>query len=183
MNTSRISQRSASRGRQRGITLFVALILLVMVTLLAVSSFRASNTNLKVVSSMQGRNESVAAAQAAVEQVISSANFTSNPTAVAATPIPVDLNGDGSSEYNVTLSPPPTCLKSRDTPSASLDYTVPADRACFASIQYGQATNICAETVWEVAATTQDPVTQAETAVRQGVSIRLEKGDALNTCK
>jgi hypothetical protein len=37
--------------------------------------------------------------------------------------------------------------------------------------------------VWEVAATTQDPVTQAETAVRQGVSIRLEKGDALNTCK
>ncbi|HET7401625.1 MAG TPA: PilX N-terminal domain-containing pilus assembly protein [Usitatibacter sp.] len=82
MNIPAISQ--GGLRRQRGITLVVALILLVMVTLLAISSFRASNTNLKVVSSMQGRNEAVAASQAAIEQVISNANFTTDPTGVAA---------------------------------------------------------------------------------------------------
>ena len=51
------------RSSQRGVTLFVALVLLVMVTLLAVSSFRVSNTNLKVIASMQGKGESLAAAQ------------------------------------------------------------------------------------------------------------------------
>ena len=44
-----------TRSSQRGVTLFVALVLLVMVTLLAVSSFRVSNTNLKVIASMQGK--------------------------------------------------------------------------------------------------------------------------------
>ncbi|HET9578639.1 MAG TPA: PilX N-terminal domain-containing pilus assembly protein [Usitatibacter sp.] len=172
-----------TRRDQRGITLFVALILLVMVTLLAVSSFRVSNTNLKVVSSMQGRNEAVSAAQAAVEQVISSSAFTANPTAVAATPVSVDVDGDGTAEYTVNMNPKPTCLRARDTPTSSLDPFNPNDKGCFGSVQYGAVTTNCAETIWEVAATTTDPVTSAQTTVRQGISIRLERGEALNTCK
>jgi type IV pilus assembly PilX-like protein len=169
--------------RQRGITLFVALVLLVMVTLLAISSFRSSNTNLKVVSSMQGRNEAVAAAQTAIEQVISTANFSNDPTAAAATPIAIDVDADGVNDYNVTLSPRPVCLKQRPTPSSSLDPNNPADRGCFGSGRYGSPTANCAETIWEVTATTKDNVTSAETVVRQGVSIRLKRDEALNSCK
>ena len=55
----------------------------VMVTLLAVSSFRASNTNLKVIASMQGRGESAAAAQWAIEQTLSSSLFATDPTGVS----------------------------------------------------------------------------------------------------
>lgn len=183
MNTAKSRFQHPGRRDQRGITLFVALILLVMVTLLAVSSFRVSNTNLKVVSSMQGRNEALSAAQAAVEQVISSSTFTSNPTLVASTPVSVDLDGDGAAEYTVNMQPKPTCLRSRPTPTSSLDPFNPNDKGCFGSVQYGATTTNCAETLWELTATTKDPVTSAETTVRQGVSLRLEKGEALNTCK
>ena len=175
-----------TRKNQQGITLFVALVLLVMVTLLAVSSFRVSNTNLKVVSSMQGRGEAIAAAQAALEQVISSATFTTNPLALVNTPMNIDINGDGTADYVVNFNPAPKCLKSRPTPTTALSITKPEDVGCFGSVQMGGVgavpTSNCAETLWEVTATTKDPVTSAETTVRQGIAIRLEKGDALNTC-
>ena len=77
---------------QSGLTLFVAMIILVMITLLVVSAFRVSNTNLKIVGAMQGRQEAVASSQAAIEQVLSSKFFTENPTIVANTPIDIDIN-------------------------------------------------------------------------------------------
>ena len=46
---------------QSGMTLFVAMIILVMITLLITSAFKTSNTNLKIVSGMQGRQEAIAA--------------------------------------------------------------------------------------------------------------------------
>lgn len=166
---------------QKGITLFVALILLVMVTLLAVSSFRVSNTNLKVVSSMQGKSEATAAAQTAIEKVLSSGAFTTAPATYAATPITVDLDGNGTADYTVTLAPIPKCLKARPVNPSDLDINNPADRGCFGSA--GPMTSRCSETIWEVAATTTDAVTQAQTTVRQGVSMRVDFTEAANSCK
>ena len=177
--------RSAPRGRQRGVTLFVALVLLVMVTLLAVSSFRVSNTNLKIVASMQGKGESIAAAQVAIEQVLSSAFFAENPQQVFQTPMPVDLNGDGTNEYVVAMNPAPKCLKARQVNPADLDISKPSDRPCFGTALVGQATlaSACAETVWEISATTRDTVTSAQTTVRQGVAMRTSATEALSACK
>ena len=76
------------KRNQQGLTLFVAMIILVMVTLLVVSAFRTSNTNLKIVNSMQGRQEALATAQAAVEQVLSSSFFAENPAITGATRSP-----------------------------------------------------------------------------------------------
>lgn len=174
-----------TRSSQRGVTLFVALVLLVMVTLLAVSSFRVSNTNLKVIASMQGKGEATAAAQAAIEQVLSTPAFAEDPAVVAALPIAVNLNEAAKNEYTVTLNPKPTCLKARPTDPAKLDITNPADRPCFGTALVGQATlaTSCAETIWEITATTKDNVTQAETLVRQGVSMRVSSTEAQTSCK
>jgi hypothetical protein len=179
MQTTLQSPRS-----QRGITLLVALVMLVMVTLLAVSSFRVSNTNLKVIGSTQGKVEATAAAQAAIEQVLSSAAFAGNPANVGATPINVDLTGDGTIEYVVSMLPIPKCLKSRPTDPTTLDITNPSDRACFGSAIVGQVTTAssCADTIWEVAATTKDNVTSAQTLVRQGVSMRVSVTEAISSC-
>ena len=170
--------------RQGGITLFVALVMLVMVTLLAVSSFRVSNTNLKVIASTQGKGEATAAAQAAIEQVLSSAAFSSDPASIAATPITVDVSGDGTSDYSVSMNPKPTCIKSRPTDPTTLDIANPNDRPCFGSALVGQVTTAssCADTIWEITATTQDTVTSATTLVRQGVSMRVSVTDALSSC-
>jgi len=174
-----------TRSSQSGVTLFVALVLLVMVTLLAVSSFRVSNTNLKVIASMQGKGEAVAAAQAAIENVISNAAFAEDPALVASNPILVDLTGTGKNEYTVTLSPMPTCLKARPTNPADLDITKASDRPCFGTALVGQANlaTSCAETVWEITALTKDTVTSAETLVRQGVSMRTSTTEAQSACK
>ena len=170
---------------QRGITLIVALVMLVMVTLLAVSSFRVSNTNLKVISATQGRGEAMSAAQAAVEQLLSSAAFAGDPTGLGSQPINVDLTGDGSVEYIVQMNqPPPTCLKSRPTDPTTLDISNPNDRACFGSAIVGQVTTAasCADTIWEVTARTKDTVTSAETTIRQGVSMRVSVTEAISSC-
>lgn len=173
----------SSRHAQQGITMLVALIMLVMLTLLAVSSFRVSNTNLKVVASAQGQAEATNAVQAAIDQVVSSGNFAADPATVAATPIPVDINNSGTPQYSVTLSPIPKCLKSRPTDVSTLDITNPLDQGCFGSSKIGQpATSVCFESIWEISANTTDAVTGSTVTVRQGVSLRQSQTQVQNSC-
>lgn len=175
--------RSTPRA-QRGITMLIAMIILVMVTLLAVTSFRVSNTNLKIVSSMQGRQEAVASAQAAIEQVISTAYFTEEPAIVAATPVLIDLNYDGKTDYDVKIALP-TCQRGRPTLAAQLDLNNVNDRKCLgtARLGAGQLPSFCSDTIWEVSASAADKVTGASTTVRQGVGLRVSATDALSACK
>ena len=58
--------------RQRGATLIVGLIMLVLITLMMLTAFMLSSSNLKSVGNMQHRAEAIAAANVAIEQVISS---------------------------------------------------------------------------------------------------------------
>lgn len=173
-----------SPRRQRGITMLIAMIMLIMVTLLAVASFRASNTNLKVVSSMQGRQEAVASAQAVIEQVMSSPFFSEEPATVAATPFTVDINNDATPDFNVALAVP-TCLRARPTVAAQLDLGNVNDRKCLGSGRAGAGTlaSFCSDTIWELSASTSDKVTGAATTVRQGVAMRVAATDALTSCK
>lgn len=172
--------------RQEGATLFIALVMLVMITLLVVSAFRVSTTNLKVVSSMQGQQESIVAGQSAIDLTLSSAKFTEEPTFVGATPVNVDVNGDGTPDYVVSLNnPKPTCLKARATLPQDLDLSNPNDKPCLGSarIGAGSMTSFCTDTVWEVTATTKDTITSAETTIRQGVALRVDATDASSACK
>lgn len=179
-----IAPRTPPRS-QRGITLFVAMIILVMMTLLAVSSFRVSNTNLKVVSTMQGRQEAVASAQAVIEDVISTPYFSEEPAIVAAVPQTVDINNDGTPDFTVTLAPVPSCLRARATLPAQLDLSNVNDRKCLGSARAGAGaiSSFCSDTVWEISANTSDRVTGATTTVRQGVALRVAATDALTACK
>ena len=77
---------SRSLRRQRGTTLVIALIMLVLLTLFAVSSLNTSRTNLKVVGNMQQRNEALNASQQTIEAVISTPQFIANPANAVPTP-------------------------------------------------------------------------------------------------
>ena len=65
-------KRIPSPRAQQGITLIVGLIMLVLITLIVTSAFMLSHTNLKSVGNMQFRDESIAAANVAIEQVLAS---------------------------------------------------------------------------------------------------------------
>ena len=187
-----IQARPTGRRGQEGITLFVALIMLVMITLLVVSAFRVSNTNLKIVASMQGQQEAMGAAQAAIEQVLSSPVFAEEPALIAATPITVDITGAGGNfQYSVTMadttvSPQviPRCVRARPVSPTELNPNSVNDRPCIGSARQGAGmmASFCSNTIWEIPATATDSVTGATTLVRQGVSLRVAATDALSFC-
>lgn len=149
----------ASHQSQRGVTLFVGLILLVLITLMVTTAFTLSNTNLKSVGNMQSRDEAVAAANKAIEQVMSS-NFTN---ALAAENIDIDINNDGVTDYVVNISIP-VCVR------ASIDTS-----ATVSSITLGTAmsTSYNWNTLWDIQAVVNDTKTGAKTTVHAGTRVLL----------
>src|SRR4029079_19416393 len=94
------------RRRQTGSTLVVALILLVLLTLFATSSFNTAKTNLTVVGNMQSSTEASNVAQQTIETVISTTQFITSPSNAITNPcggtpntLCVDINGDGINDY------------------------------------------------------------------------------------
>jgi Tfp pilus assembly protein PilV len=173
--------RSPRAARQRGASLVVSLIMLVMITLLALSVINMSTMNLRVASNEQIRTQQVASAQQAIEQVAST-NFPANPQPVA---VAVDVNGDGSPDYNVQVAKP-VCNNSVPIKLVELDIAQSSDVACFASAassgsgavgSAGSGNSVCANTQWDVSATATDTANSGATVtVHQGVGQRVPIG-------
>jgi hypothetical protein len=179
---------------QRGATLIIALIMLVALALLSAWAFNGSQMNMRVVGNSQARQEVVGAAQAAIELTISSQLFATSPAAVAASAIPIDVNGDSQPDYQVQLTPPPSCYRVRVLKVNELDPGNAGDRACLGSsgspnpgIETAGSTpptgdSLCANSEWNVRAVVNDPLSNANAAVNQGVAIRSLSTDAQNAC-
>ena len=174
-----------SRNRQKGATLIIGLVMLVVLTLLVISAIRSSNTNLRIVGNMQMQEEVSNAAQQATEQVISS-NFTANPVSQA---IAIDINKDGTTDYTANVSP--SCTGSIPVTNANLNPLNAADQPCISS---GTAQNTglmisapagagtlagqswCYLQQWELQANATDASTGATATTVQGVSVRVPAG-------
>lgn len=162
--------------KQKGVSLIVGLIMLVLLTMLAITSFNMVNGNLQVVGNMQQRNEVSAAAQARIEEIISSTTFTTNP-ALVIVPVQVDTRGTGVAADKVTVTAAtPVQIKCEGADDANAaDSADVAVRACAPTLLPGGGTLYpCKDSVWLVAATAVDPVTGAKATRGQGVSVRLQ---------
>lgn len=159
--------------RQRGVTLVVGLIMLVLITLVVTTGFMLSTTNLKAVGNMQFREEAIAAANVAIERVVS-ADFTLAPVESSED---IDIDQDGTADYTVDISPAPQCIKS--IAIKSLPETDPDFKNCVIG---ALGTPICFETVWEITATVSPSgaaaLTGARATVRQGISKRVNVTNA-----
>jgi Tfp pilus assembly protein PilX len=136
-------------GRQRGAVLVVSLLMLVVVTLLAVSSVNSGTVNLRIVDNMRAQQEAEAAAQQAIEVVLSDViNFENK---VAYTDLPFN-------HVKVSTSAP-QCLMARPSSGCSATW------------------ELCPEdTAWELVAEVAPNAAGAEANLHQGVSIRLVAG-------
>lgn len=172
----------SSKRRQQGATLFIALIMLVVLTLFAVTAINLSNTNLRIAGNMQARAEVEAAAQQAIEQVISS-DFTTNPIAMS---IDIDINNDGTKDYTATI-PTPVCLSSKPLLNSDLDTSIEADLKCLSSSAApsgpvgpggpkSTAQSWCYKQQWDVQARVTDSRTGASVNLHQGVFKRSPAG-------
>ena len=143
--------------RQRGSTLLVALIMLVLLTLIAISAMKGTTSSIQVVGNAQFREEARAAAQQAIEKVISDGTFmTAKPADQS-----IDVNGDDNADYSVTFNSP-SCFSA--IPVQPGDANVPAQ--CVGGIG-GMA--VCYWSLWDVKAVVSDMNTGASVAIHQGV--------------
>ncbi len=145
--------RYTSSARQRGAVLFMGLVLLVAMTLLAVSAIRVSNSSLKVVGNMQAQSEATAAAQQAIDGIMASVNNFYTPVASTAT---IDTNNDGSTDYSVAVSAP-VCLKMVAAEGYSAEFAASAPK----------------DTYWDVQAVATATATGVSVTINQGVRVRL----------
>ncbi|AOE83529.1 PilX N-terminal domain-containing pilus assembly protein [Pseudomonas sp. TCU-HL1] len=155
---------------QQGATLVVGLIMLLMLTLLVGSAFTMSGSSLRSVGNMQARDEALAAANIAIEQIVSSP-FTDAP---AAESINVDINNDGTTDYTVNIATP-VCMSEAELPVATEEQ--------LSGLRAGVAPPDSQwSTVWELVATVSDPVSGASTRVRSGVRVLLSEIEKESVC-
>lgn len=167
-----MSLKISSTRLQKGATLIVSLIMLVLITLLVTTSFTMSNSGLKVVGNMQSRDEGIAAANKAIEQVLSSP-FTDSPAAEA---INVDIDNNDSVDYEVQFSAP-TCVSAE---RIAMPSTQPFGLA-FGSGGPPPASTFY-QTVWDLDAVVTDGRTGTSVRVRQGVRVLLSETEYETVC-
>lgn len=154
------------QGHQRGATLVVGLIMLVVITFIVVNAFNLSSSNLKAVGNVQVRAEAISAANRYLEDLIQQQGPYTAPSAggYSAT-LNLTDNADKPSLYTVQVAAP-VCVRAVIAAS-----TAPSD------VELGA--ELAASTLWDVdfefVATVQDAGSGANVEVRQGVRVRMNQ--------
>ena len=185
-----------SRRAQEGMALVIALIMLGLMTVICLASFNMGRTGMDVIANMQRRNEVTIAANAALEQALSTKRMFQNPSAIFLTPcdgvantVCYDLNNDTVSDITVTMTPAPSCKLSQPIPTSTLDLANAEDRGCIKGSPEQWAIegippgdSLCANTMWELSAVARDTVTSAAITVVEGAAVRVSTNDISKNC-
>lgn len=146
-----MSRRMAGdRRAQRGTTLLVVLVMLVVITLLGIASVRMSGSSMLIVGNMQARKFVENFGLQAIEQVINSAVPFSNPTAAQTFTAPTGVT--------VTIGNR-TCIQSATASGYSLTAALAPE-----------------DNNWEFQVDVTDSFTGARTRMVQGVRVRQLAG-------
>jgi len=165
-------KNKCSISDQRGATLMVGLIMLVVITLLMISAFTLSGSNLKAVGNMQFRNEAIAAANLAIEQTIN-LNYSVLDPASYPSIVNIDIDQDNTDDYAVTVRAP-TCLRA---------VPAPPDDPVRSGVNANVTNTTDYLTLWEIEATAVSQTTGASVMARQGINKRYTQAEYLiSTC-
>lgn len=164
---------SATPRRQKGATLLVGLIMLVLLTLMAVTSFRLGKSNLLIVGNMQFRNETVRAAEEAIEVAISSPTSVTGPSSGS-----VDINADGVPDVTTTVTP--TLMQAFVRTNNQLNLANPNDLGCalgqaqaFGVVGAATGNSLCAATLYDLKVEAAQATTNTRVELHQGVAIQV----------
>lgn len=161
---------------QRGMTLLIAMVLLVVITLFVVSMIRLGNTNANIVGNMQAQKAVVAEAQQAVEvglssytffdDVIQSKNYWGTKTSLTYAELWANYAPSGA------LSTPPA------TQSGSITLYRPQCVYFETASGYSALSGVAPQdTYWDMRVDASDAFTSATTEVHQGIRMRLPAGN------
>jgi hypothetical protein len=177
---------SPSRTPQRGFTLVMTLIFLIIFMLFAISMVSSSMINTKVAANQQYRLEASTVAQQGIEQVMSQPFIQVPITTI--TSVPVDVNADTTADFTAQVAPP-VCLDSKVIPNASLplgdvckvpnnpngNLTLPGPAASTSPPPV--APSMCSATNWDIQSSVTDANnTAVAVTVHQGASVQVPIG-------
>jgi Tfp pilus assembly protein PilX len=167
--------------RQHGMTLVIALVMLVVLSLLVVSAIRFGSINLKISGNAQAEVEATAAAQLAVEQTIIEMVAAPNISTInAKTNVPISTGG---LTYAARIEKP-VCQFTNNISNTELDPSKPDDLPCFEGSdgerlikEDGTLTatpTACKRQQWDVQASVDDTNRSGvKVTVLQGLSTRV----------
>jgi hypothetical protein len=166
-----------ARRAQQGMTLLIALIMLVVITLFVVSMIRLSNTNSAIVGNMQAQKGIESEAQQSIETALNKYQFFDDA-----------IQGAGAWLLPTTQSISAATLWSTYAPTGAT--SAPATQAdtistyrpqCLyfePSTGYSALSGIAPQdTYWDLKVTASDSKTGASTEIHQGLQMRLPAGN------
>lgn len=156
---------------QRGATLIVGLIMLVVITLLVTSAFTLNSSNLRSVGNAQFRDEALAAANMGIEQVLSGPFY----TAPVADQIIINIDNNSATVPYVVNVAAPTCVRASAVAAATTSGSA-------SSVGLVLLPNTDYNTLWDIDATVTDPRSGASIRVHQGIRKRLSQMQYAAVC-
>lgn len=172
------------RRSQRGITLILSLIMLMLLTMIGLTTLNIGKGDLQLVDNAQQRSLALDSAQAIIDQVVSSPTFQNAPTTVldnsncpASVSAPSnsrcnDVYGDGRIIVLVTLSPAPRCLQAIPISCGGGLTEDRQDSFGVAGAPASVSSGSCYEALWEISAVATEIKSGAQAVVTQGVKLQ-----------
>lgn len=171
------------RQQERGVTLVISLIMLLVLTLLVVSAIRFGNVNLKISGNMQSQSEATAASQVQIESVLEKiADPTVNIDAITGpNPLPFTVDTGGATYTGVVK--PLKCVFAVPVEPTTLNPKKAADLPCIESLDSDKVIGsdglpvapkaACSQQQWDIETEINDPVTGTKVTMLQGVAVRV----------
>ena len=171
-----------SLRNESGAVLFIALVFLVLLTLMALTTFNLSKGTQQIIGNMAARNTTFQVALQTSETAISTNRLVHHPNDLFGTGsnnVAVDVNGDQKTVINASVDAP-QCISIQQVVDNKLDLGNERDLECANSAKNGL---FCYDVVFQFNSRATDPVTKATSAVTQGASVRSQPASARNICR
>lgn len=201
MKTLHNDRASASQGRQKGVTLILALVMLVVLSLMVLSSFNMSVGSMLIIDNSQQRAQALNAVTSVAENIASNTAFAYSPTAVldnsscpSALNAPAnstckDIYGDGKTVVKVALPTAPTCKQVKSIDKASLNLANSEDAGCsvgeaqnFGIAGTSSSASLCSDSLWQVDLKATEAKSKTEVNLTEGVSVRVSNDSVTTAC-
>lgn len=157
-------------GRQRGVTLIISLIMLVVMTLFAVSAMRLSNVNLKITGNFQWQKQMEMLTDAALEQQASSSSNFENSAILAGTATDEDICADG-----MVVAAGGCSLLNAKIGTVSVPRCTGSQPAAGYTKKIGELAP--EDTNWLTMAQATDSLSGAKVTIHRGITVRLLAGN------
>ena len=169
-------------ARQTGAVLFIALVFLMMLTVMALTTFNLSRGTQQIVGNMSVRSQAFQTALQTSERAISTNRLVDHPTDLfgsGSNTVAVDINGDGKTVISATVDAP-ACVSIQQVVDNKLDLGSERDLECANSAKNNL---FCYDVLFQFRVRATDPVTHATSSVGQGASIRSQPASVRNVCR